>query len=72
MLNRVPILGDRKYIVIKININKLTEDYFKGRRALSVKLATANPKHPGYSHIRSTQGTYPCQLGEMARFAVQL
>jgi serine/threonine-protein kinase SRPK3 len=44
--------SSRKYVTVKISINTLTNEYFTGRRAISEKMATANPKHPGYPHVR--------------------
>lgn len=42
----------RKYVAIKINVNTLSDDWIKGRRKVGERLATANPNHPGYNHVR--------------------
>lgn len=42
----------RKYVAIKININTLSDDWIKGRRKVAECLATTNPNHPGYNHVR--------------------
>jgi serine/threonine protein kinase len=41
-----------KYVAIKINVNTLSEDWLQGRRKIAERLSTANPKHPGYDHVR--------------------
>lgn len=50
--------GNHKYVTIKINVNTLTEDFLKGRRDIAQKLSTANPKHPGYEHVRFMRDTF--------------
>jgi serine/threonine-protein kinase SRPK3 len=53
-----PNSGNRKYVTVKINVNTLTEDFQKGRREIAEKLYSANPKHPGYSHVRFMLSTF--------------
>ncbi|KIW96672.1 uncharacterized protein Z519_02063 [Cladophialophora bantiana CBS 173.52] len=50
--------GNRKYVTVKINVNTLGEDFQKGRREIAQKLFSANPKHPGYSHVRFMLDTF--------------
>lgn len=50
--------GNRKYVTIKINVNTLSDDYLKGRRAIAQKLFSANPDHVGYTHIRFMLDTF--------------
>src|SRR5690242_14909004 len=50
--------GNRKYVTIKINVNTLSDDYLKGRRAIAQKLFSANPNHVGYTHIRFMLDTF--------------
>ena len=42
----------RKYVTVKINVNTLTGDFLSGRRKIAEKIATSNPQHPGYGHVR--------------------
>ncbi|ETN45530.1 uncharacterized protein HMPREF1541_09362 [Cyphellophora europaea CBS 101466] len=44
--------SSRKYVTIKINVNTLSTEHFKSRRQISERLATADPTHPGYNHVR--------------------
>ncbi|OAP62401.1 hypothetical protein AYL99_04604 [Fonsecaea erecta] len=53
-----PNAGNRKYVTIKINVNTLGEDFQKGRREIAQKLFSANPKHPGYVHVRFMLDTF--------------
>lgn len=39
-------------MTLKISVNTLTTDFTKSRKKISEKLATANPNHPGYHHVR--------------------
>lgn len=39
-------------MTIKINVNTLSQEHFKSRRQISEKLATTDPTHPGYNHVR--------------------
>jgi serine/threonine-protein kinase SRPK3 len=48
----------RKYVTIKINVNTLSDDWLKGRRKIAERLATANPNHPGYNHVRFMLDTF--------------
>lgn len=57
-LHRPEDAGNHKFVTIKINVNILTEDYLKGRKAIAEKLFTANPAHPGYGHIRFMLDTF--------------
>lgn len=44
--------SQHKYVTIKINVNTLSQEHFKSRRQISEKLATTDPSHPGYHHVR--------------------
>jgi len=45
-------------VTIKININTLSDEYLKGRRAIAQRLFTQNPTHPGYVHVRFMRDTF--------------
>ncbi|RMZ92248.1 hypothetical protein DV736_g542, partial [Chaetothyriales sp. CBS 134916] len=47
-----------RFVTIKININTLTDEFFRGRRKIAEKIASANPQHPGYKHVRFTIETF--------------
>jgi serine/threonine-protein kinase SRPK3 len=58
-LHATPSTGSGyKYVTIKININSLSEDFRAGRRKIAEKLASANPNHPGYKHVRFMLSTF--------------
>lgn len=48
----------QRYVTIKININTLTSNFLKGRKEIAQKLASKNPNHPGYKHVRFMQDTF--------------
>ncbi len=50
--------GNRKYVTIKINVSILGKEFQEGRRAIAEKLFSANPNHPGYSHVRFMLDTF--------------
>jgi serine/threonine-protein kinase SRPK3 len=49
---------EAKYVTIKINVNTLSQEHFKSRRQISEKLATTDPSHPGYHHVRFSLNSF--------------
>ncbi|RMZ82758.1 hypothetical protein DV738_g1546, partial [Chaetothyriales sp. CBS 135597] len=55
---RVGADDPRRFVTIKINVNTLSEDFFRGRRKIAEKIASTNPHHAGYTHVRFTIETF--------------